>query len=258
MDDMKIEGLFGDRPEPSRPHHSHHHYDESSYRRTIGNYYIGAALGEGGFSKVFLGEDRETGERVALKILKQRNQISTSMVRQVEREINAMSALGTDCPYIIGLKDVLYNAVYTKKNGQKQESMLIALELATGGELFEFLSFTGAFEEKLARTYFVQLIKGLEHCHRNGIAHRDLKPENILLSGDFILKLADFGFSHSFSKSNMNAMVTQCGTAGYMAPEMLHRSRTRGKGGTRDMLTQLFISFPIIVIIRLLAADSIE
>ena len=37
-----------------------------------------------------------------------------------------------------------------------------------------------------------QLIKSLDHMHRNGIFHRDIKPENILLFDDQ-LKLADFG-----------------------------------------------------------------
>ena len=37
-----------------------------------------------------------------------------------------------------------------------------------------------------------QLLKAIEHMHRNGIFHRDIKPENILFAGDHI-KLADFG-----------------------------------------------------------------
>jgi renal tumor antigen len=37
-----------------------------------------------------------------------------------------------------------------------------------------------------------QLLKSVDHMHRNGIFHRDIKPENILLRGEQV-KLADFG-----------------------------------------------------------------
>ena len=37
-----------------------------------------------------------------------------------------------------------------------------------------------------------QVLKAIEHMHRNGIFHRDIKPENILLRNDHI-KVADLG-----------------------------------------------------------------
>lgn len=42
------------------------------------------------------------------------------------------------------------------------------------------------------RSYMYQLMKAMDHMHRNGIFHRDIKPENILIMDD-CLKLADFG-----------------------------------------------------------------
>ena len=60
--------------------------------------------------------------------------------------------------------------------------LLLPLRVAAGGELFDFLMFTGRFPEHIARTYFQQLLAGLEHCHKNGVFHRDLKPENLLMA----------------------------------------------------------------------------
>jgi renal tumor antigen len=46
--------------------------------------------------------------------------------------------------------------------------------------------------EARVKYYMYQLIKAIDHMHRNGIFHRDIKPENILLMDDQV-KLADFG-----------------------------------------------------------------
>jgi len=57
----------------------------------------------------------------------------------------------------------------------------------SGGELFEYVANCGRFREDVARTYFAQLLNGLNHIHERGIAHRDLKPENLLLDENFVL-----------------------------------------------------------------------
>jgi hypothetical protein len=64
-------------------------------------------------------------------------------------------------------------------------------------------------------------MSGLKECQSQGIAHRDLKPENLLLNNDFVLKLADFGFAHFQGSATKHVMKTECGTKGYMAPEVL-------------------------------------
>ena len=69
------------------------------------------------------------------------------------------------------------------------------LEYAGGGELFDYVAETGKFSEKVARTYFHQMMNGVHYMHERGYANRDIKPENLLLSNNFVLKIADFGFS---------------------------------------------------------------
>lgn len=46
--------------------------------------------------------------------------------------------------------------------------------------------------ESLVKNYMYQLVKAIDHMHRNGIFHRDIKPENVLVV-DNVLKVADFG-----------------------------------------------------------------
>lgn len=77
------------------------------------------------------------------------------------------------------------------------------------------------YNEKEARDLCRILLDAVKYIHELGIVHRDLKPENLLLTSphdDAHIKLADFGFARSV----LNGYVsTQCGTPGYVAPEIL-------------------------------------
>lgn len=52
------------------------------------------------------------------------------------------------------------------KNGtEKKKCEYIVLEIAKGGELFDYISNTGALSEEEARHFFIQLMNGLDYCH---------------------------------------------------------------------------------------------
>jgi renal tumor antigen len=72
--------------------------------------------------------------------------------------------------------------------------------------------------EARVKHYMYQLLKAIEHMHRNGIFHRDIKPENILLMGDTV-KLADLGSCRGlYSKPPFTEYIS---TRWYRAPECL-------------------------------------
>jgi serine/threonine protein kinase len=73
------------------------------------------------------------------------------------------------------------------------------------------------FDEMLARTYFHQLINGLEYLHSKNVAHLDIKPENLLLAENFQLKITDFDSSVINDETNILPM----GTLYYRAPELI-------------------------------------
>jgi len=199
----------------------------SGEQRTINGFEIGGVLGKGGFSKVFAGFDKEKNKRVALKCMFH-NPAVKSQTKQIDAEVQAMDKIKHK--NVIRLYQYDKAAKFPEKDGTVKDTILVVLELATGGELFDYLMYTGKFTEKLTRSYFHQLVEGMEACHKVGVAHRDLKPENLLLDENMVLKLADFGFASVFrtmqdGKDMQQFMQTECGTRAYMAPEILARQK---------------------------------
>lgn len=184
----------------------------------IGRWQLGDLLGSGGFSKVFAAEHADTGAKAALKIMT-RAALGQAAEKQLSRELEAMRTINS--PHVVKMFEADPDAAYPHRSGRAVPVLLVALELCSGGELFDFLSYTGLFEESVARSYFHQLIAGLKACHDQHIAHRDLKPDNLLLSSDFVLKIADFGLSTTVVDGQV--LRTQCGTLSYLAPEVLAR-----------------------------------
>ncbi len=161
---------------------------------TLGPYKLLRTLGTGANSKVKLAEHKDTAQKAAIKILKKGDpRLDPEFLKLVMTEVQTMQHLKH--PNIVNLLDFAAEAYVEKSNGTKYPVICIALELATGGELFDYVATGGAFNERVCRFYFRQLIDALNYVHSNGVTHRDLKPENLLYDEKFNLKIADFGFA---------------------------------------------------------------
>lgn len=103
------------------------------------------------------------------------------------------------------------------QSGSKMVSYTV-MEFAPYGDLFDLMMNHGQnIDDKLIRTYFKQLIEGLEYLHENGVSHMDLKLENLLIGEDFTLKIADFDLSCLSSDSK----IISKGTKFYRPPELI-------------------------------------
>jgi serine/threonine protein kinase len=49
------------------------------------------------------------------------------------------------------------------------------MEYVSGGELFEYIVKHGRLKPDEARSFFQQIISGVDYCHRHSVVHRDLK-----------------------------------------------------------------------------------
>lgn len=106
------------------------------------------------------------------------------------------------------------------KNGRG--SLFTILEFCEGGDLHSLINQRSKLSVIEANCFMVQMMRGVDFLHKNGIAHRDLKPENMMLTKSGVVKIADFGESERFRIADIDlAMVGGlCGSSPYIAPEV--------------------------------------
>jgi len=140
-------------------------------------------------------------------------------------EVQKLKKLPTH-PNIIQLIDYDWESKLIQSSGAQKDVLTVVLELATGGDLFNYIfALNRGFSEPIARYYFKQLIDAIEFLHTNNVVHRDLKLENLLLDDNYDLKIADFGLSTTVESSyGGGVMFTRVGTQRYMPPEMLEKN----------------------------------
>lgn len=179
----------------------------------VGDYKVGGLLGRGQFATVNLGTHISTGRQVAIKTI----DVTQSTRSKIDEEIAIHQSLRH--PHVIGLLEVLDDA----------GRVVVVLEHAERGELFELIVNNNRLAEVEARRLFQQIISAVDFCHRRSVCHRDLKPENILLDSDCNVKLADFGLAARMREDEM--LTDSCGSLNYAAPELFTRGcRYEGSG----------------------------
>ena len=129
--------------------------------KSIGDYNIIKALGEGASCKVKLAVDTRNGTKVAIKLM---NDIKDSEIHQLLlTEVEMCSKLN----HVNIVRQIEHGiGKYMRSDGTvKKQCEYIVLEIAKGGELFDYISNTGALSEDEARSFFSQLMNGLDYCH---------------------------------------------------------------------------------------------
>jgi len=163
-------------------------------------YEIQRQLGSGAYGEVWVGLDRNTGRRVAIKFYLHRGGLDWTLL---SREVEKLVFLSAD-RYVVQLLDVGWDA----------DPPYYVMEYVENGSLDDLLDEQGTLPPEDAAEMFRDVAVGLTHAHGKGVLHCDLKPANILLDQDQRPRLADFGQSR-LSDEQTPAL----GTLFYMAPE---------------------------------------
>ncbi len=165
-------------------------------------------VGRGGMGVVYKARDRETGEVVALKLIKPEVADDATYVERFKRELR------------LARKITHKNVCRIHEFSREGAVAFISMEFVSGENLRAIINRFGGLPTRKALEIAEQIFSGLREAHAQGVIHRDLKPENIMLDETGQVKLMDFGLARCDEVS-----ITQAGkivgTPGYLAPEMI-------------------------------------
>ncbi|WP_293865851.1 serine/threonine-protein kinase [uncultured Alsobacter sp.] len=178
-----------------------------------GIYEIDAHLASGGMGDVYRGHELQTGEPVAIKVIRTDLADNEAALAMFRREASALNRLHHEAIvryYVFSLDPVL-------------RRHYLAMELVEGHSLGDVLR-NGPLSPAQALVLLRRVASGLGAAHERGIIHRDISPDNIIVSqGDYArARIIDFGIARSTRVGD--ATVLGGGFAGkynYVSPEQL-------------------------------------
>jgi serine/threonine protein kinase len=171
-------------------------------------YEILGEAGHGSMGNVYKARDRETGETVALKLLKPEIASDQAMMDRFKNELLFARK--------ITHKNVCRVYEFNRVAGIAYTSM----EFVEGESLRSVLNRFGGLPQRKATDLALQICSGLKEAHAQGIVHRDLKPENVMIDGHGNVKIMDFGIARSM-EAGTRLTGSMVGTPAYMAPEQV-------------------------------------
>jgi eukaryotic-like serine/threonine-protein kinase len=192
-----------------------------------GRYTVLHLLGQGGMGMVLAAYDARLDRRVALKLLRSREERGGEGEARMAREAHAMARLNH--PHVVAVYDA-----GTLEDG----AFFLAMEYVEGQTLRRWRQPQTRSWREILEAY-VAAGRGLAAAHAVGIIHRDFKPDNVLVGQDGRVRVTDFGLAredHALAEitpvspllaspqvlsAPLTVPGTVMGTPAYMAPEVL-------------------------------------
>eukprot|EP00928_Gymnodinium_smaydae_P078337 TRINITY_DN6220_c1_g2_i2.p1 TRINITY_DN6220_c1_g2~~TRINITY_DN6220_c1_g2_i2.p1 ORF type:complete len:549 (-),score=16.97 TRINITY_DN6220_c1_g2_i2:44-1690(-) len=100
-----------------------------------------------------------------------------------------------------------------------ERTWMIVTEAHLGGDVESRVRSCGAFCDREALKVLRDVLKAVAHLHEHLLMHRDVKPANIVVASDGRAVLIDMGLAVHASEKEKRKV--QCGTVGFVAPEIL-------------------------------------
>lgn len=148
-----------------------------------GDYKVLYFMGSGTFSRVYRAAHRETGQVVAIKVLRKRYSADKSSFGQFVREGELGCTLRH--PNIVPIYEV----------HSRDTTHFLVMEFVEGRNMREFVQVRKKIEPAEATRLMIDITAGLRYAYEQGLTHRDLKMTNVLVSSRGRAKLVDFGLA---------------------------------------------------------------
>lgn len=184
-------------------------------RKLGGRFTLKAIVGQGRAATVFLAEDDELGEKMAIKILRD---LEPKNIERFRREAKLTRKLNHP------------NVISVFEYGYEDDFIFIVMEYLKGRSLATIIKKEHSLELNRAINLVTQAARGLSHAHKKGVIHRDVTPSNILVAttddGTEMLKVLDFGLSKLLidvdGEKNLTTTGHVVGSPPYMSVEQIN------------------------------------
>ena len=179
-----------------------------------GRYSVIRRIGAGGMGDVYLAEDKDLQEMVAIKILPS---VIGTRKREVERlrqeaklcrNLNHTNIVST---FTFGLDESRNNAPY------------LVMQYIDGETLDDELAdYPSGIPLETCRKWIEEIASALDYAHESAILHRDIKPSNIMIDRAGRAWLMDFGIARQAHDTMLEVTGRDSsGTPKYMSPQQL-------------------------------------
>ncbi|MGC0420753.1 serine/threonine-protein kinase [Embleya sp. AB8] len=179
--------------------------------RPVGSkYLLQETLGRGASGTVWRASVRDSGEVVAVKVLREELAADPDVVTRFLRERSLLLKLRH--PNLVHVRDLVVEG----------ETLALVMDLIDGPDLRTYLRDNGPLPPAAAALTMAQICDALTVTHADGVIHRDLKPANIMLArnGDSLYPmLTDFGIARLADSPALTRTHELVGTPSYVAPE---------------------------------------
>ncbi len=164
-------------------------------------------LGRGGMGKVFLVLDKQTNQKLALKLMRAQYQHNQRAIARFLREVEAVRQLNHPC--IVKIFDAQMEG----------EQLFYTMEFVDGRSVRDWIMKKGPLSFGNTVRILALVADALEHAHKITI-HRDISPDNVMVCRDGSVRLMDFGLAKLKDDQTPLTMVgANLGKIQYSAPE---------------------------------------
>jgi serine/threonine-protein kinase len=181
--------------------------------RLNGIFEIDHRIASGGMGEIYRGHAIETGDPVAIKVM--RTDLADNMM--------ALALFRKEASALHNIHHEAIVRYYVFSNDPGTGRHYLAMEFVDGQPLSDLLQ-RGPLGFEAVRLLQERLAAGLNAAHYHGIIHRDLSPDNVLIPGGDLAqaKIIDFGIARSTRVGD--GTIIGSGFAGkynYVSPEQL-------------------------------------
>ncbi len=190
---------------------------------SIGRYVVLDLLGQGGMGVVYSAYDPELDRKVALKLLRGREQDdgrAEAGRARIVREAQALAKLSH--PNVVTVFDA----------GTHEDEVFLAMEYVHGETLRAWLA-RGPWPWPRLLEVLVAAGRGLAAAHAAGILHRDFKPENVMIAADAaaVVRVMDFGLARRSGANEDTPAEANTPRLFGLREEMTHTGQLLGTPG---------------------------